>query len=129
MAALPLVPISLRAPWRHPSNTAAVHGLVGLHNLFGLHRLFCLHCLQSALVVICICSHSFCYEIVKKIKIDEKIALGLYLAEGTIFQRVALRRLLRRKIIPKKMQKFLIWIWNERKKAYLCNPVRETNDS
>ena len=103
MAALPLVPISLRAPWRLPSNTAAVHGLVGLH--------------------------CFCYEIVKKIKIDEKIALGLYLAEGTIFQRVALRRLLRRKIIPKKMQKFLIWIWNERKKAYLCNPVRETNGS
>ena len=103
MAALPLVPISLRAPWRHLSNTAAVHALVGLH--------------------------CFCYEIVKKIKIDEKIALGRYLAEGTIFQRVALRRLLRRKIIPKKMQKFLIWIWNERKKAYLCNPVRETNGS
>ena len=114
MAALPLVPISLRALWRHPSNTAAVHSLVGLHNLFGLHRLFGMH--------------RFCYEIVKKIKIDEKSALGRYLAEGTIFQRVALRRLLRRKIIPKKMQKFLIWIWNERKKAYLCNPVRETND-
>ena len=115
MAAQPLVPISLRAPWRLPSNTAAAHSLVGLHNLFGMHTLFGIH--------------SFCYEIVKKIKIDEKIALGRYLAEGTIFQRVVLVRLLRRKIIPKKMQKFLIWIWNGRKKAYLCNPVRETNGS
>ena len=82
MAALPLVPISLRAPWRHPSNTAAVHSLVGLHNLFGMHTLFGQHKLFGL--------HSFCYEIVKKIKINEKIALGQYLAEGSIFQRVVL---------------------------------------